>query len=164
MEEGLEDAERRAQAAAEIACLPISPAVYKLPDPRLVPLLLHSSETPVLPGSELIRRSLRLGGKLLYSSWATEVEITKAEDNGELGPRDPVTVTVVHHFRLTVPYADEIFAQPWGGSLIGWNAVPIRDSYTLLNEGKVRTTGKGGKQCTPFGLSGILSLLRGLFA
>lgn len=164
MEDGLEDAERRAEAAAEIACLPISPAVYKLPDPGLVPLLLHSSETPVLPGSELTRRSRRLGGKFLYSSWATEVEIAGTQEDEEFGPRDPVTVTVTHHFRLTVPYADGIFAQPWSGSLFGWDAVPIQDSYTLLNEGKVRTTGKGGKRCTPFSASGILSLLRRLFS
>ncbi|MCP4591790.1 MAG: pilus assembly protein [bacterium] len=142
---GLAGAEAHAEAAAEIGCLPISPQLVSgltYPNPALALLVMHSAETPKLPGSERLRRWYRSGGKHLYAQLATEVEITGADPEGNFAPKVPVTVKVSHAFRLSVPYADRVFAALVGDAYLGQPVVTITDSYTFLNEGKVRTEAK----------------------
>ncbi len=164
---GLAEAEAHAEAAAEISCLPISPQLVSgltYPKPALALLLMHADENPHLPGNEFHRRWRRSGGKHLYAQAATEVEITGADPEGNFPPKVPVTVTVSHAFRLSVPYADRVFAALVGGTYLGWPVVTITDSYTFLNEGKVRTEAKKEvEQCkSGIDLKGLLSLLRNI--
>jgi len=168
---GLAAAEARAEAAAEIGCLPISPALdsaLTYPNPALGLLLIHSDENPDLPGSERLRRWYRSGGKHLYAQEATEVTITGADAEGHFAPQVPVTVTVSHAFRLSVPYADGVFAALVGDTFLGQTVVTITDSYTFLNEGKVRTEAKQEKgRCRSgadlFSPGELLDLLKELF-
>lgn len=150
---GLEAAKERAEAAAAIGCLPISPpltAGLSFPNPPLALLMIHGGETPDLPGSEFLRRWQRAGGKHLYSQLATEVELTGATGGDEVEARAPLTATVTHQFHLAVPYADGVFAGLMGKVVLGRNVVPIRDSVTFLNEGKVETVGKNPKDKCKF--------------
>lgn len=155
-DDGMEVAQRRAQAAAAVACTAISPSVLALPDPGSLLLIAHG--TP-----QTLRRALRVSGMHQYALSATEVEVKAGSVKGEIGPHDPVTVSVTYQFHLAVPYADGIFSRAFGGRLGGLPVIPVREAYTLTNEGKVHTEGKSGKgKCPIFSLSprGILSLLR----
>ncbi len=169
---GLAAAEARAEAAAEIGCLPISPpldSALTYPNPALGLLLIHSDENPDLPGSERLRRWYRSGGKHLYAQEATEITITGADAEGNFAPQVPVTVEVSHAFHLSVPYADGVFAALVGNTFFGQPVVTITDSYTFLNEGKVRTEAKQQKVCRcKFGrdllsLAQLADLLKELF-
>ncbi len=155
-DDGLEVATRRAKKAAAVACTAISPSVLALPDPGSLLLLAHSP-------TRIGHRALRISGMHRYALSATEVAVTAGGENGEIGPHDPVTVTATYQFHLAVPYADGIFSRAFGGRHLGKPVVPIRETYTLTNEGKVHTEGKAGNgECPYLDLSaeGLLSLLR----
>ena len=135
LEDGEEVAATRAERAAEIGCLPISPG-------GLGPATGMATALPVAPlyfhdlslSSSFVRRVLRGGSKLGYSRLATTVDIQLPET--ELGPHDPVTVEVEHAFYLSVPYGNGLFRERGGGP----GGVPvriIRDAYTLTHEGRV---------------------------
>jgi hypothetical protein len=139
-DDGLEVATRRAKKAAAVACTAISPSVLALPDPGSLLLLAHSP-------TEIGHRALRVSGMHRYALSATEVEINVGGEKQELGPHDPVTVTVTYQFHLAVPYADGIFSRAFGGRHLDLPVVPIRETYTLSNEGKVHTEGEGIGKC-----------------
>lgn len=128
---------KRAQRAAEVGCVAISPGsktpfigwLHALP---VAPLYLHD----ISPELDYVRRVVRGGSKFTYSKLATSAEIILPE--GELGPHDPVTVEVEHRFYLSVPYADRIFRDSGIGP-IGLPVRTIRDVYTLTNEGRVQS-------------------------
>lgn len=155
---GMEVAAQRAKAAAAVACTAVSPAVgLFVPEPPLVLLVLHGGEASRLPGSEMLRRSFKVSGKHLYATSATEVEVTSDDlgaveegTEGTLGPHDPVTVAVTYQFHLAVPYADGIFSHAFGGWHRGLPVVPISESVTLNNEGKVRTEGQDVRGDCPY--------------
>jgi TadE-like protein len=157
-DEGLEEANRRAQQAAAVACTAISPSELTPPSVDLGTLLLVAHGNTIVP-----RRFLRAPRMHSYALSATKVEVKAGNEKGEIGPHDLVTVTVTYQFHLAVPYADGIFSRAFGGWHQGGPAMPIRDSYSLLNEGRVLTVGRKPPRPCPMSLSGILSLLRGLF-
>jgi TadE-like protein len=157
-DDGLEVAKRRARKAAAAACTAISPEELAVPDPGSLLLLAHDP-------TKIGRRFWWVSGMHRYALSATEAEIKAGNERGEIGPHDPVTVTVTHQFHLAVPYADGIFSRAFGGRRPEGLVVPIRETYTLTNEGKVRTEGGDPSQCHYFNLSvtDILSGLQSLF-
>lgn len=140
LQEGERVAKARAEQAAEIGCLPISPgtsnAGFSIPGAGLAnalpvaPLYMHSDS------GEFPRRVLRGGSKLAYSRDATSIEIELPA--GDLGPHDPVTVSVEHQFYLSVPYGDFLFRDDGVGPT-GLPFRTIRDTYTLTHEGRVES-------------------------
>ena len=137
LEEGEQVARARAEKAAEVGCLAISPAgvtpwgglVNALP---VAPLYVHSISFDL----DFLRRILRGGSKFTYSKLATSANVILPD--GELGPHDPVTVEVTHEFYLSVPYGDRLF-RSWDFGPFGLPFRTIRDSYTLTNEGRVQS-------------------------
>jgi hypothetical protein len=169
-DDGLEVAKKRAQRAAAVACTAISPV------PALsIPFTDVGAELLAVHGTaNTLHRLSRVSGMHRYALAATEVEVktdhegdnASKSEQSELGPHDPVTVTVTYQFHLAVPYADGIFSRAFGGQRFAGPAMPIRETYTLTNEGKVHT--KGGDpaaKCSYFDLSvtDILGTLRRLF-
>ena len=141
-DDGLEVAERRARKAAAVACTAISPSTLTPPSLDLGALLLVAHATNTIP-----HRFLRVPRMHSYALSATEVEVRAGSEMGEIGAHDPVTVTVTYQFHLAVPYADSIFSRTFGGWHQGGPALPIRETYTLTNEGKVHTEGEGNGKC-----------------
>lgn len=137
LEEGEAVAAERAEKAAEVGCLPISPAnkvpgigwVHALP---VAPLYVHDLGS----GVDFVRRVVRGGSKLAYSKLATDAEIHLP--SGQLGAHDPVTVEVEHRFYLSVPYGDRLFRDTGSGPF-GLPFRTIRARFTLTNEGRVET-------------------------
>lgn len=145
------DAERevavaQAEDAAAVALLPVSPSYFErlgLPNPPVPSsslLLVHAGDYGSVAGDSSLgrvwRRFWRLGGKRTYARLWTRVEL-EPEDPG---PQDPLTATVSYRFYLSVPYADGVFAAlPGGSRLPPFPTLSMRDSVTLLNQGRVRT-------------------------
>src|SRR3982751_2374965 len=142
-DDGLEVAKKRAQRAAAVACTAISPSGLTLPSLDSGAMLLLAHGGAIVP-----HRFLRVPRMHSYALSATEVEIQAGNEKGKIGPHDPVTVTVTYQFHLAVPYADGIFSRAFGGRYMGKPALPIRETYTLTNEGKVHTEGEGNGTCT----------------
>ena len=137
LEEGEAVARARAEKAAEVGCVAISPG-------GLTPGVGLANALPVAPlyvhgisfDLDFLRRILRGGSKLTYSKLATSVELVLPE--GGPGPHDPVTVEVEHDFYLSVPYGDRLF-RSWDFGPFGLPLRTLRDSYTLTNEGRVQS-------------------------
>lgn len=163
--DGGEDvAKARAERAAAIATLPISPSIRALeyPDPSVWLLLAAGEENPRLPGTQLQRRWTRSRGKLAWARRATDVRIEGAQDDGTFAAKAPVTVTVTHRYDLAVPWAGRIFAAFRGGWWLGRPVTPLVATVTLANQGRIETDGPLGTPCkTPVG--SILGLLKRIF-
>jgi Flp pilus assembly protein TadG len=148
-DDGLEVAKKRAQRAAAVACTAISPRpAFSIPFTDVgAELLVAHGKTNVL------HRLARVSGMHRYALAATDVEVKAGSEKGEIGPHDPVTVTVTYQFHLAVPYADGVFSRAFGGPRFGGLVMPIRETYTLTNEGKVHTEGGDPAKCHYFNLS-----------
>ena len=133
LEQGEAIAQEKAEQAAAVGCLPISPGrlIWGGGAATVAPLFLHGGA-----GGNLTRRIARGGSKLANARRSTRVQLDCPE--GELGPHDPVVATVEHDFYLSVPYGDRLFRNAGLGAL-GLPSHTLRDHYTLTHEGRVRS-------------------------
>ena len=157
---------QRILAAARIGCLPIAsetmwPYGYvpieggAIPEiPGVGALLDRAIALPALTvhdlGSENLTKRLERGAfKWLYGSSEkfTQVKIEGMNEEGmtSYGADAPITVTVTHHFYLSVPYAGTAFAvafgEGWVDKVTKYFILPtmkISEFYTLMNSGRVR--------------------------
>ena len=135
LEQGESIAQKKAEQAAAVGCLPIAPGRPMgggVGMARAVaPLYLHGGGG----ADDLARRITRGGSKLANARRSTRVAIDRPV--GRLGPHVPITVTVEHDFYLSVPYGDRLFRDAGLGAL-GLPSRTLRDHYTLTHEGRVQ--------------------------
>ena len=140
-DETLEDSRARVLRAATIACLPISPTVGQLVSlrSRTVPHGLAAAirrgapvSAAAAPSAETLAADMV--ARWPYASSFTSVTLDSHGDTTCRGTDPRVAVTVVHKYRMPVPFAGPLLARLLGGGSLGIPGeyfVPLTATYSM---------------------------------